>query len=51
MISSWLHQVEGWFALLPQRQIKRGSHHSVRELEAAIAEFIARHNEQPKLFV
>ena len=49
--SSWLNQVERWFALLSQRQIKRGSHNSVRELEAAISEFIAVHNEQPKPFV
>jgi hypothetical protein len=46
--SSWLNQVERWFALLSQRQIKRGSHYSVRELEAAIAEFIGLQNEQPK---
>jgi len=49
--SSWLNQVECWFALLSQRQIKRGSHYSVRALEAAIAEFIALHNEQSKPFV
>jgi transposase len=49
--SSWLNQVERWFALLSQRQIKRGSHYSVRELEAAILEFIDVHNEQPKPFV
>jgi transposase len=42
--SSWLNQVERWFALLSQRQIKRGSHSSVRELEAL-------HNEQPQPFV
>jgi transposase len=48
---SWLNQVERWFALLSQRQIKRGSHSSVRELETAIADFIAVHNEQPKPFV
>src|SRR5437870_3554250 len=46
-----LNQVERWFGLLSQRQIKRGSHYSVRELEAAISEFIAVHNEQPKPFV
>ena len=46
-----LNQVERWFGLLSQRQIKRGSHYSVRELEAAIAEFIAIHNPQPKPFV
>jgi transposase len=48
--SSWLNQVERWFALLSQRQINRGSHFSVRELETAIADFIAVHNEQPKPF-
>jgi transposase len=49
--SSWLNQVERCFALLLQRQIKRGSHYRVRELEAAVAEFIAIHNQQPKPFV
>jgi len=49
--SSWLNQVERWFALLSPRQIKRGSHYSVRELESAILEFIDVHNEQPKPFV
>jgi transposase len=48
--ASWLNQVERWFALLTQRQIKRGSHTSVQELEMAIREFIAAHNQQPKPF-
>jgi transposase len=48
--ASWLNQVERWFALLTHRQIKRGSHRSVSELEAAIREFIAVHNQQPKPF-
>ena len=48
--ASWLNQVERWFALLTQRQIKRGSHASVRELEDAIPEFIAVHNQNPKPF-
>jgi len=48
--SSWLNQVERWFALLTQRQIKRGSHRSVQELEEAIREFINVHNQQPKPF-
>jgi transposase len=48
--ASWLNQVERWFALLTQRQIKRGSHRSVQELEAAIKGFIAAHNKQPKPF-
>ena len=49
--ASWLNQVERWFALLTQRQIKRGLHASVRELEAAISDFITVHNQNPKPFV
>jgi transposase len=48
--ASWLNQVERWFALLTQRQIKRGSHRSVAELETAIRDFIAVHNQQPRPF-
>jgi len=42
--------VERWFALLTQRQIKRGSHRSVADLEAVIREFISVHNRQPRPF-
>ncbi len=48
--ASWLNQVERWFALLTERQIKRGSHRSVQELEDAIREFIKINNQQPKPF-
>jgi len=48
--SSWLNQVERWFALLTERQIKRGSHHTVQALERAIEEFIEVHNENPRAF-
>ena len=48
---SWLNQVERWFGLLTQRQIKRGSHTSVAALETAIAEFIEVTNDHPKPFV
>jgi transposase len=48
--ASWLNQVERWFALLTERQIKRGSHRSVHDLEDAIREFIKVHNQQPKPF-
>lgn len=44
------NQVERWFALLTERQIKRGSHRCAQELEDAIREFIAVHNRQPKPF-
>jgi len=49
--SSWLNLVERWFALLTERQIKRGVHRSTRELEAAIRHYIEVHNEDPKPFV
>lgn len=48
--ASWLNQVERWFALLTERQIKRGAHRSVRALEAAIQEFLDAHNGDPQPF-
>jgi transposase len=49
--ASWINMVERWFGLLTQRQIKRGAHRSVPELEKAIKEFLAAHNGDPKPFV
>jgi transposase len=49
--ASWLNQVERWFALLADKQIKRGVHRSVHELKAAIAAFIQAHNADPKPFI
>jgi transposase len=49
--SSWLNQVERWFGLLEQRQLKRGVHRSTRSLEAAIYEFIEVYNDDPKPFI
>ena len=48
---SWLNLVERWFAELTQKQIRRGSHRSVPELEKAIRDFIDAHNSQPKPFI
>jgi transposase len=48
---SWLNLVERWFAELTTKQIRRGAHRSVVELERAIQEFLDVHNEQPKPFV
>ena len=48
--SSWINQVERFFALLTENQIKRGIHRSVAELQAAIKEFIDQHNTDPKPF-
>src|SRR5271154_2514641 len=48
--SSWLNQVERFFALLTERQIRRGVHRSIDALCAAIDNFIAAHNADPKPF-
>lgn len=48
---SWLNLVERWFAELTNKQIRRGAHRSVVELESAIREFIDVHNVDPKPFV
>jgi transposase len=48
---SWLNLVERWFAELTNKQVRRGVHRSVAELEAAIRAFIDAHNADPKPFV
>jgi len=49
--ASWLNLVERFFALISERQIKRGTHRSTRELEEAIREYLSVHNNDPKPFV
>ena len=49
--ASWLNQVERWFALLTDKQIKRGVHRSIDQLKADIAAFIQAHNDHPKPFI
>ena len=48
--SSWINQVERFFALLTEQQIRRGAHRSTAELEAAIAAYIDTRNADPKPF-
>jgi transposase len=48
---SWINLVERWFAELTNKRIRRGVFRSVKELEAAIREYIAMHNQDPKPFV
>jgi transposase len=48
--SSWLNQVERFFALLTDKQIRRGVHRSVAALQQTIIGFIERHNTDPKPF-
>ena len=49
--SSWINQVERWFAEITQRRIRRGSFRSTQALEQAIKEYLAVYNEDPKPFV
>ena len=49
--SSWLNAVEGYFAKLTIRRLKRGVFHSIVDLQAAINRFIEETNENPKPFV
>lgn len=48
--ASWLNQVERFFGLLTDQQIRRGVHRSTKELEAAIKTFIDARNTDPKPF-
>ena len=48
--SSWLNQVERFFGLLTQKQIRRGVHRSVAELERAILDYIDTVNSNPQPF-
>ena len=48
--SSWINQVERFFALLTEQQIKRGAHRSTKELEAAIRAYVDARNADPKPF-
>ncbi len=49
--ASWINLVERWFATLTQKQIRRGTHRSTRELESAIKHYLAVSNGQPTPFV
>ena len=49
--ASWINLVERWFAALTEKQIRRGTHRSVRELEAAIKRYLAVTNASPRPFV
>lgn len=48
--SSWLNQVERFFALITGRMIRRGTFHSTAELENAIYHWLANWNGDPTPF-
>ena len=47
---SWLNAVEGFFAKLTKRRLKRGVFRSITDLQAAINRFLAEHNAEPRPF-
>jgi transposase len=49
--SSWLNQVERFFAEITARRIRRGAFRSVDELERAIEDYLRSHNVHPRPFV
>ena len=49
--SSWINQVERWFAYLTCQLLRRGVHKSVAALEKDVREWIKNWNEDPKPFV
>jgi len=48
--ASWINQVERFFALLTEKQLRRGVHRSTNDLEAAILGYIETVNADPKPF-
>jgi transposase len=49
--ASWLNALEGFFAKLSRRRLKRGVFRSLPELQAAINRFLEETNSEPKPFV
>jgi hypothetical protein len=49
-IGLWLNAVEGLFATLTKRRLKRGVFRSVVDLQAAINRFLDDHNRQSRPF-
>jgi transposase len=48
---SWLNAIETFFSALTRQRIRRGSFHSIVDLQAAINLYIAEHNHDPKPFI
>jgi len=49
--ASWINQFERWFATLTEKQIRRGTHRSTRQLEQAIRSYLDTYNADPRPFV
>jgi transposase len=49
--ASWINLVERWFATLTEKQLRRGTHRSTAELEAALQHYLTVQNQVAKPFV
>ena len=49
--ASWINLVERWFAALTEKQVRRGTYHSTKQLTDTIREYIRSNNQNPKPFV
>ena len=49
--SSWLNQVERWFGLLTDKQLRRGVHKNLQALERDIRAWAKAWNDDPKPFI
>jgi transposase len=48
--TSWINQVERWFAALTEKQLRRSAHRSTRELELAVERYLEITNQHAKPF-
>lgn len=48
--ASWLNLVERFFAEITERRIRRGTFHSVPELENAVLDYVRTRNKNPQPF-
>lgn len=49
--ASWINMVERFFSKITEKMIRRSSFNNTEELDNAILNFIAVHNENPKVYV
>jgi hypothetical protein len=49
--ASWLNAVENFFSKITRQRVRRGVFRSIVDLQAAIRDYLAEHNANPKPFV
>ena len=49
--ASWLNLVERWFAGITRQRIRRGTFHSVAELNRAISQYLRENKRNPRPFI